>query len=179
MKYIQAGAKTVQRGFTLIELMIVVAIIAVLATIALPAYTNYTVRAQVTEGLLAAADAKLAISEAYATNGMTGVTAAATAQNLGAVNTKFVTGVAVDTTDGAITVTFGNSVNSAISGSTIVLTPVIANGSTFAILASGTTDQGPIDWACSSATSNVADAQFGTTFDKGTIAARYSPSTCQ
>ena len=60
---------TVQKGFTLIELMIVVAIIGILAAIAMPAYQDYTVRAKVTEGLNLAAAAKLAVAETFASNG--------------------------------------------------------------------------------------------------------------
>jgi type IV pilus assembly protein PilA len=61
--------KTIQQGFTLIELMIVIAIIGILAAIAIPAYQNYTIRAQVTEGVSLAAGWKTAISEYYAQNG--------------------------------------------------------------------------------------------------------------
>src|ERR1700677_3675390 len=61
--------KTVQKGFTLIELMIVIAIIGILAAIAIPAYQNYTIRSQVTEGLSLADGWKTSISEYYAQNG--------------------------------------------------------------------------------------------------------------
>src|ERR1700693_4080786 len=61
--------KTIQKGFTLIELMIVIAIIGILAAIAIPAYQNYTIRSQVTEGISLAAGWKTAISEYYAQNG--------------------------------------------------------------------------------------------------------------
>src|ERR1700733_4270588 len=61
--------KTIQKGFTLIELMIVIAIIGILAAIAIPAYQNYTIRSQVTEGISLASGWKTAISEYYAQNG--------------------------------------------------------------------------------------------------------------
>ena len=75
--------KSVQKGFTLIELMIVVAIIGILAAIAIPAYQDYTVRSKVTEGLNLAASAKIAVAEGFTSpNDITGVDAAATAWNI-------------------------------------------------------------------------------------------------
>ena len=67
-----------QKGFTLIELMIVVAIIGILAAIALPAYQDYTVRTKVSEGLVLAGSAKVALAEAYQANDMDGITAVST-----------------------------------------------------------------------------------------------------
>ena len=69
--------KSVQKGFTLIELMIVVAIIGILAAVALPAYQDYTVRAKMSELVVAATSPKTLVSEAWQSDGLTGVTAAA------------------------------------------------------------------------------------------------------
>jgi type IV pilus assembly protein PilA len=92
--------KSLQKGFTLIELMIVIAIIGILAAIAIPAYQNYTIRAQVTEGLNLADGWKTAVSEFYAQNGTfpIGSTATGDAKNIaatGASTGKYVSGIAV------------------------------------------------------------------------------------
>ena len=123
-----------QQGFTLIELMIVVAIIGILAAIAIPAYQDYTIRAQVSEGLNLAGGAKAAVTEYYqdqgafpTTNAMAGVEAS----NL--IVGKYVTGVAVGGA-GVITVTYGNDANTNIAGDSLTLTPTDRTGS--------------IEWAC-------------------------------
>ena len=115
--------KKIQQGFTLIELMIVVAIIGILAAIAIPAYQDYTIRAQVTEGLSLAAAAKTSIAESFANTGDAPLdrTAAGLTTNATDTSGKYVTQVAV--ANGAITITYGNEVNSAISGETLALTP--------------------------------------------------------
>ena len=107
--------KQVQKGFTLIELMIVVAIIGILAAVALPAYQDYTVRAKVTEGLSLAASAKTAVSE-NAANG-----AAFASGWVQPSATKNVSSVAISATTGEITITYASTID---NGGTLILTPV-------------------------------------------------------
>jgi type IV pilus assembly protein PilA len=115
--------RKVQQGFTLIELMIVVAIIGILAAIAIPAYQDYTIRAQVSEGMTLAAAAKTAISESFSDKGeapLTRVTAGMT--NL-ATDTSGNYVVSVQVASGAITITYGNEANLSIAAETLTLTP--------------------------------------------------------
>ena len=100
--------KAVQKGFTLIELMIVVAIIGILAAIAIPAYQDYTIRSKVTEGLNLAAAAETEVAEGYQANDIAGVGTAATAWSAGWAPTKYVQTVAISAAApvGVITVTY-------------------------------------------------------------------------
>jgi type IV pilus assembly protein PilA len=162
--------KKVQQGFTLIELMIVVAIIGILAAIAIPAYQDYTIRAKVTEGIGLADAAKTAVAEAYQSGDMAGVSALA-ASWVSTATTKYVSSVAITGTTGLITVTYSALVPQ-IANATLLLTPNILG-------AALTTNQtGNIDWACSSSLHATASAN-GLTATNGTLLTRYAPSSCK
>ncbi|MDC0661782.1 pilin [Marinobacter sp. SS21] len=125
--------KKVQQGFTLIELMIVVAIIGILAAVAIPAYQDYTVRTKVSEGLSLAAGAKTAVAETRLSMGRwAGATNASYALSpSGSITGNNVAGVAVGA-NGVITIDYNN--DTAITGSNITLTPTVTGGG--------------ISWAC-------------------------------
>ena len=124
-----------QQGFTLIELMIVVAIIGILAAIAIPAYQDYTIRAQVSEGLSLSAGAKAAVAEFYQDQGVwPNNNTQAGLEVSGNITGNYVTQVAVGAQDGVITVTYGNQANANITGDTLTL--------------SATDNNGSVSWAC-------------------------------
>lgn len=144
--------KTMQKGFTLIELMIVIAIIGILAAIAIPAYQDYTVRAKVSEGISLASAAKLAVAETYDSTGDWG----ADHDALGLPAAASITGVNVDnisvSSAGLITITYAAS---GLGGSPT------ANGTTITL--DPTDEGGSMSWACNG----------------GTTPGKYRPANCR
>ena len=146
--------KTMQKGFTLIELMIVVAIIAILAAIAIPAYQNYVIRSQVTEGMSLADGAKTGMSEFYASAGTWPTTNTSAGLAIAtSITGNYVSSVNVGTNSGMITITYGNKANTAINGKILAL--------------SATANGGSISWTCKPNGSVT------------TVSAVYLPASCR
>jgi len=164
--------KKIQQGFTLIELMIVVAIIGILAAIAIPAYQDYTIRAQVSEGMSLAAAAKAAVAETFLNTGTPPATrtAAGMSANANQTSGKYVS--SVDVTNGVITVTYGNEANQQINGNTLTLTPYESPDLSVA-------------WRCGFANAPAGTAPLGTSagaptaYVAPTIDPKYLPSACR
>ena len=165
--------KHVQKGFTLIELMIVVAIIGILAAIAIPAYQDYTIRSQVTEGLNLAGDIKAGVAEWYSNTGEwpasltelgVGVGSAGGSGDPLAKTGKYVK--SVDVADGVITITYGKDANGAILDKMLTLTP-------------GVNTNSDVVWVCGNANPPAGSITMSSGSGTTDILDKYLPASCR
>ena len=157
MRSMKLMKQQAQRGFTLIELMIVVAIIGILAAVALPAYSDYTAKAKVSEGILALSQCRTAVAEIYQT-APAGTAPGANGWGCESGSTKYVSGITTSA-DGQATVTFQN-INADVNGKTVTLTPQTSAG---------------VDLTVAAIPSQVGTFKCAA----GTIAAKYLPGSCK
>ena len=163
--------KRMQQGFTLIELMIVVAIIGILAAVALPAYQDYTIRAKMSEVILAMSACRTSITEVYQSGG---TPPGAGSWGCEGVSSKYVASLVTDD-DGIVTATVRGISPTLVDGSVVTLTPMFSpDGGTTIRIAETDTDMGAglYGWVCgASATSTTTGAT--------TVAPNYLPGSCR
>jgi type IV pilus assembly protein PilA len=157
--------KAIQKGFTLIELMIVVAIIGILAAIALPAYQDYTIRSQVSEGPTLSEGLKVAIADYYANNGTWPADMTAVGFGSNVVSGSYV--VSIVQTAGAIKITYGTAkANTKISGATLNISAA-ANAN------------GDIAWVCGGSATPSGFTISAAAGIGGPMQAKWLPSSCK
>jgi type IV pilus assembly protein PilA len=162
-----------QLGFTLIELMIVVAIIGILAAIAIPAYQNYTVRAQVAEGINLAAAIRAAVTTSFVDNGEAPANRTTAGLSVNAADSRGTYVTSIDVADGVLVVTYGVSASALITGQTVTLTPYESGDLS-------------VVWRCGYSAAPAGLNELGTanggnaaTYIPPTIPVQYLPTTCR
>lgn len=168
----QAMTRGAQHGFTLIEIMIVIAIIGILSGLAIPAYQEYAIRAQVTEGLSLAADLQAGVAEYYAHNGVWPTDVSTLGLPDSTRNSSYVQTISV--TDGLITITYGGQANTAIANQTLALQPGL-NGNEDVLWACGLKGAAYFTAFNQPQNGNAAGASEAAT----TLSSRYLPQSCQ
>lgn len=183
--------KAIQNGFTLIELMIVVAIIGVLAAIAVPAYQDFIVRAKLSEVFVAASNVKAGVGDGFMTGNLAGVerfvdtwtARVATAAGKAEIKSKYIANIELSkaaAAPGQITITTASDGGGLTTGmpteaqnKTIIFTPNIYG----AVIVAGIS--GVVDWACATTTKNTATQRGLVSPNIGTLPAKYAPSECR
>lgn len=169
-----------QRGFTLIELMIVVAIVGILSAVALPAYQDYIVRSRITEGLAVAAEAKVVINSGASVGDL--ATAAGTF-NASFTPTKYVRSRTMDPVSGVLTVTFNEvNIGRIPANATITMSPYLNNAVPVALQAALAANMmGVVDWICQSTTAATAASRGlgALATSPGTLPAQFAPNECR
>jgi type IV pilus assembly protein PilA len=162
--------KQIQKGFTLIELMIVVAIIGILAAIAIPAYQDYTIRSQVSEGLTLAGAAKAAVAESFSQTGTAPVNRTVAGMSANAVDTSGKYVESVDVSTGSIIITYGHEANSKITDAVLQITPY-------------ETADASVAWRCGGANApgnlTLTLGNGAATYAAGNVTAKYLPKACR